>query len=371
MNLATASREYATRPADERFESLDALIANALVDKNHSAERTYSMKDLAVVATPDATLTSPAPSTLMLASPRGQAEMTHWAFGQLARTVGAPAGYLRELPPQLAADCLNYGLTDSPAGSTLNLLVRGANGQPPRVRAATSETYGRVWDADLYRGIADQIGRYGKWELPPTWEGPRAGAYRGDRDSFLLLTNGGSIVTDPSLTGSSDGTMFRGLLVRNSEVGAASISIDCVLYRYICGNHMIWGAVIDSQFKRRHVGARVLRDTIREIGHIAMKWADHSPARDAAIIKSLIDHNIATTKEGVIDALRAMGATQEQAANAYATCERTEQASPRSFWGIAQGLTRDSQQTQYQDDRLTLDRLAAQVMARGAKLVAA
>ena len=382
--IDTASQQYRNRPADECFPSLPALVAHAHHERQLSAERTYNLKDLHVTAES---------GKLELASPRGAASFTHWSFSQLARTVGAPAGYLRdELSPELAAACLNHGLQESTSGTTARLLVRGQNDRPPIVRAVSTESYGRLWDAELYSGIEHQIARHGassggEWGLPPTWSGEPRGAYRGDRDSFLVIVNGGSIVADPSLasmqtratnaiapggnTGPVDG-LFRGLLVRNSEVGASSVVIECILFRYICGNHILWGATIDRSYRRRHVGSDVARDVLREIGSIAYKWANHSAARDEAIIRGLIDREIAHTREAVIDELRAMGATKEQAEHAYDTCERTESASPRSFWGIAQGFTRDSQtDAGYQDERYQLDRLAAVVLARGAKLVAA
>lgn len=376
LTITTGQAQYYARPQDERFPSIDAMIASAVHDKNLSSERTYTLKDLAVL---------PSGDDLQLRSPRGVASLSHWSFAQLCRTVGAPASYLRErLSPELAARCLNHGFQDSPAGTDLRLLVRGQNGQPPLIRAATSDSYGRVWDADLYGAIdrfviqpgAARSAGTGRWTLPPTWDGRPAGAYRGDRDSFLIVVDGGSIVPDPSLRnarGAGSDAMYRALLVRNSEVGAASIVIESILFRAICGNHLIMGAVYDRTFKRRHVGKdAALRDTIREIGTIAHRWSNQSPARDAAIIEALISHEIAATKDGVIDQLRAMGATAEQAAAAYATAERTEPASPRSWWGIAQGLTRLSQETGsgYEDHRYEIDRIAGAILARGAKVAA-
>lgn len=365
-NIDTACNQYAHRPADERFPSLDAMIAAAIEDKNLSVERTYNLRDLRAVPT--------SAGDLRLASPKGEAFLTHWSFGQLARTVGAPGGYLRDgLSAQLAADCLNYGMSETAPGTAANLLIKQANGNPdPIIRACTSDSYGRVWDAELYGAVAHDItARDEKWTLPPTWNGEPAGAYRGDRDSFLILTNGGSIVEDPTLRKQGNGQMFRGIMVRNSEVGAAAVTIETILYRYVCGNHMLWGAAIDKRFRRRHVGTRVTRDVIREVSRIAYQWAQASPERDNAIIRTLIDSEIAHTKEAVIDELRAMGATAEQASAMYARCEQTEQANPRSYWGAVQGLTRLSQETPYQNERYELDKLASIVLARGAKRVAA
>lgn len=359
--ISTAAQQYANRPADERFPSLDAMIHDAQEDKRLSAERSYNLKDLHAIAQDN---------TVKLQSPKGTATFSHWSFNQTARMLGAPAGYLRELSPKLAADCLNYGFENSVPGTSANLLVRAPNGHPePLVRACTSDSYGRAWDADLYGTIAQTItSRDGRWTLPPTWDGKPAGAYRGDRDSFLIIVNGGSIVNDPSAA-NGDGQMYRGILVRNSEVGAAGLSIEMILFRYVCGNHNLWGAMVDRSFRRVHRGIHVVRDAVREIGRLAYQFTNQSAARDEALIQMLIDREVAHTKEAVIDELRSFGATKEQAETAFISCEMHESASPRSFWGIAQGLTRASQTTDYQDDRFMLDQLAAKVLARGAKLV--
>lgn len=369
--ISTAASQYYSRPDDERFPSLEAMIGAAREDQRLSRERVYTLADLAVGTDgPD----------VNLISPRGTAAFSHWAFGQFARTVGAPAGYLRELSPDLAAACLNYGIDHAPAGQQINLLARGANGHPPTVRAATSETYGRVWDADLYGEIARRFDTAGTpinaghtdgWGLPPTWDGRPAGAYRGDRDSFLILVNGGSIVGDPSGGQGNDGAIYRGILVRNSEVGASSVVIDLVGYRYICGNHNLWGAFYDRKYRRRHVGRAVVRDTVREILTVARLYANTPASRDEHLIRRLLELEIAHTRDGVISELRAMGATAQQAAAAYDACETSERiASPRSYWGLTQGITRISQQGGFQDDRYQLDRLGAQLIARGRKVAA-
>lgn len=369
MNVnSTAFSQYANRPKDERFPSVEALIADAAAEKDATVERIYNVKDLRVHSSDDG-------REVVLESTKGFAKFNHWSFGQFARTVGAPAGYLRSLPPELIARNLNHGISHTSAD--VNLLVNGNDGSPI-VRAATSDSYGRVWDSQLYEAARDQIFNHrtsnGDWKLPPTWSGEPAGAYRGDRDSFLIQVDGGSIVENPSrATGQNGGgrPMFRGIMISNSEVGSSAITIDCVLFDFVCGNHNLWGAVTDQTFRRRHVGQKTLRDTIREIGKIAQSWTNHSAEKDAAIVRSLIDHEIASTKEAVIDELRKMGASKENAELAYTACEQKESVSPRSFWGIASGLTRISQNSGFQDERLSLDQLAAKIMRLGAKTLVA
>lgn len=385
QNITTASSQYASRPADERFSTLDALVTAAEYDRDHSAERTYNLRDLRAVEMPDPTQT-PQPgqasslrTVVGLESPKGIATFTHWSFGQLAASLKAPAHYLRTLPAQLAADNLNHGLKDADhtAGKRANLLIK-ANGGTPIVRAATSDTYGRVWDAELYSQLARHFGdgarssQGGEWQSPPTWTGEAAGSYRGDRDSFVIRIDGGSIVDDPrGFSGGGNGRLNRGILVRNSEVGACSITMECILFDFICGNHILWGAVIDRTFRRRHVGAAIAGKAISEILTIARRYNARAASEDSKIIRSLVESEIAATREGVIDELKKLGYSKDAAGAAYDACLQHEPSSiaPTSWWGIAAGTTRMSQESGWQDDRLELDQLAAAALRKGRQLV--
>lgn len=379
MNVIhTAAAQYANRPADERFGSLEDIIAAAALDKSQSRAKDTPLKDMRAVAN----------GSVYLAGPKGTpAALTHYAFGQLSRLVDAPAGYLRTLPPALAAECINHGLQTSPAGADAQLLMRwkpvaeAEQGYEWTVRAVTGTGYSRLWDVDALTMVRDTLGSDARWQLPPTWKTDpatgqplREGAYRGDRDSFVILCNGGSIVEDPTHAtrgdGGSDGqngAMYRALMISNSEVGHRSLTIETVLYRYICGNHMLWGAIMDRRFRRRHVG-NITRAAAQEISRFAWNFTHASTERDTALLRTMATNEVAATRDGLVDALRGFGATIQQAESAYDLAERYEQ-NPRSYWGIANGLTRASQLTDYQDDRYQLDRLAADVLARAAKLV--
>jgi hypothetical protein len=370
--LSNANRLYRRRQDDQTYPTVAAMVQAATLDKQHSAERTYSWRDLKFTPTDPS-----ADADVRLVSPTGHAaELTHWSFGQAARTLGAPAGFLRDdLSPQLAADVLNYRISQQPNASDAVILVRKPNGSPQlQARSITSKTYGRLWDAELYEAAEQTVfgsrTSNGKWQNAPTWEGDEVAGGRGDRDSWVLRIDGGSIVNDPSAR-DGNGAMYRAILMGNSEVGAGSAWIDCIYFRFICGNWLLWGALIDKMFRRRHVGNNVLRDTVRELANTAYRWNTRSAATDDAIIKGLIAHEIAHTKDAVISELRAVGMTQEDAEAAYVRCEQTENASPRSYWGIAQGITRVSQDATHMDARSELDKLAAKVLQLGRAKVAA
>jgi hypothetical protein len=102
MELFKASNQWANRPDDERFSTLDEL---------HQAVSTYRTS-AAQATVPFASLRTEArDGEVMLVGKESQpARLTNWSFGQLAGAVGAPASYLRTLPATLAAQNLNCGL---------------------------------------------------------------------------------------------------------------------------------------------------------------------------------------------------------------------------------------------------------------------
>src|SRR4030095_3092484 len=69
------------------------------------------------------------------------------------------------------------------------------------------------------------------------------------------LVDGNRDLDDP--TDRTHAGLFRGFILRNSDVGAAALTLDVFLYRHVCGNHVIWGFQHVAGFRRRHVGASI------------------------------------------------------------------------------------------------------------------
>lgn len=360
---SAAQSQYFSRPADERFSSLADLYAAAARDRETCRRSIVQAADMRAVN--DA-------GRLMLTGKTGTAApLTHWSTGQLATIAGAPAGYMRSLPPQLAADCLNHGLDKLRANSnrdTHALLLRngGPESNPYTVRAITSEQYSRVWDAPIVRHLQDLQDRDSSWVLPMTWSNVREGAYRGDRDMFVFLTNGGSIVEDPTLRnrfdkGADSPAMYRGIIIRNSEVGAACLSVETFLFRYVCGNHMIWGIEARERTKRRHVGLD--SSDAETMINRALRLAQSSPREEELTIAKLNATYYAKTKDEIVTRARKDGLTKEEAEGAFDKAEANE-ANPFSVWGFVNGITRQSQTYNHADDRYTLDQLAGRILTR-------
>src|SRR5579863_2205009 len=152
MELFSATRQWSTRPIDQRFPTLQALLAATKGYANSAGERHMTFGDIRTEAF-DATGQDDAPGDVRIISKANNpARLTHWAFGQLCNKIGTgrlggcPAAYLRALPATLAVQNLNHGLKSlsrAAKDSKVNLLFH-SNGDL-LLRAITSEQYARIW----------------------------------------------------------------------------------------------------------------------------------------------------------------------------------------------------------------------------------
>ena len=352
----TAHKEWATRPPDERFNSVHTLYEAARTRRLRTEERCIETVDFGTEAVSD--------DVLALRDPSGRpAALTHWSFEQLATIAGAPPKYLRTLPAPIASAAINHGLRRQRREQHQLFRDQAA---PWTVHAITSPRYARVHHDELASRVLDLMSIHPGWQLPLGYkdgvfgaERVPSGAYLGDRDMFLFLVDGNRDLDDP--TDRSQSGLFRGFILRNSDVGAAALTLDVFLFRVVCGNHIIWGFQHVAGFRRRHVGT-----SIQEAWHSSLasvhEALDADPSHDRAMLLRATTQEIAPTRDGVLDAVtQRLDVPQKQAAEAYTLAEQHE-PNPRSVWGYVQGLTRLSQRTPWQDGRFALDRAASRLL---------
>ena len=256
--LLQAHRQWATRPQDQRFETLDALAES--VNNRRTRSRSVDVDGSAVTA-------KIAEGTIVLNRGFNSVEPSHWSFGQLSGWLKAPAAYLRTLPPELAVSCLNNGLQAQAKeiGSLKFMAVTEDDKPINTLQAVTSTTYGRIWDADVVAGAKRLVERSGGRFYNPKAYGHRDGAtpdgfktldssvkkpsglYASDRDCFLFMIDGGSI-----LDVGPRAQLNRGFILWNSEVGSRTFGLMTFLFNTCCGNHMIFGAKEVNQLIIRH-----------------------------------------------------------------------------------------------------------------------
>ena len=361
MELFKAHQQWSTRPDDERFDSLEGLHAACLGYAKDAREKRVPFGDLRVEATE---------GDVQLVGKAGiPARLTHWAFGQLASRVGAPASYLRELPATLACQNLNHGLAQRVAEATgngiANLLFH-SNGSL-LLRALTSDDYTRIWNHEVCERLLDL--KTQGWDSANRCKDAIAGwskgtevsapLYASDHDMFAFVANPNAAIKEAG----TDEPLFRGVIVENSEVGASALRLTRFLYRFMCGNHIIWGASKVQEISVRHVGNARQRWGLyaAQIRRYAEESASDTEAKIAECKRTLI----ADTKENVLDTLfgiRSLGISRKALEASYDAVVPEQDGDARTVWGIAQGITRYSQTVPYADKRTELDKAAGRVL---------
>lgn len=346
--LDTASRQWATRPADERYATLADLKAAVSSRRSHSEQFTVTTSALHTVAEGE---------EVLVRGRHANATLTHWAFGQLARTAGAPAGYLRTLPAHIASNALNHGLASSTEKNTV-LFTEGA--KHPMIRAVTSDSYGRIWDADVV-SLVESLTGDGGWAPPPAREvngSSNAGLYASDHDVFTFLVNEGRRVE----VGGED--LGRGFFCWNSEVGNRTFGICTFLYRYVCGNHIVWGAQDVREVRIKHYSRAPLRARRDEVGPWLRRYAERGTYAEVRLVQGAQRTLLAEKTEGVADFLRGKaGFTLTEAEQSLAYAKREEPNSdPRTLWAVANGATAYARDQQFNDDRFAIEAKTAKLL---------
>lgn len=354
--LTQAFTQWASRPVDERFTSLQGLHDSVQARRNRAATALRPWSDLHV---------SPAAegSGLLLNGKARAASLNNWSFGQLCNKLGAPAGFVSQLKPATAAQVLNERLSTERAEGDAALLFDRGTGDALTCRALVSPSYTRIWDADVTSRLLRLSQEHPEWQpAPAAFDGSR-GLYAGDRDMFAFLVDSERRIfeRDPN------GGLGRGFFVWNAETGSKSFGVMTFFYEYVCGNHRVWGASGVAELRIRHVGNADER-AFGELEVELRKYAEGSAAEDEAKVLRARAYQLGDSKEAVLDrvfGLRAAGLSLRTATEAYTLAEKREgwYGSPRSAWGFAGGLTELARDVENADTRVELDKAAGKVMA--------
>ena len=129
--LMAASNNWASRPDDQRFTCLDTMLEFARTQPRASKSLAIASTKIEAQPITDGEGDAAVVRGLAIVGPGEVPTIpSHWAFGQLAARIQAPAGYLRRLPADLAADCINDGLQRRAVEDVGALLRQTANGIP-------------------------------------------------------------------------------------------------------------------------------------------------------------------------------------------------------------------------------------------------
>ena len=259
--VGRVSSEWFSRPADERYLSLNEL-AHTVRDR---ADRSRTRVVESALIHVEANRADPERLALMLPGSDTPVAPTHWSFGQLASQVGAPAAYLRQLPAALAGINLQYGLTANRAEQIKTLETDDGRVE---LRAVTSPDYGRIFDHELVEAVQRIAGNGTgdtRWKVPGVldWStgiyNPHVDIskdtttlYASDRDVFLFLVDDLNPIEAGRLRDGSPDLYFRGFYCWNSEVGAKTLGMASFYLRAVCQNRNLWGVEDFEEIIIRH-----------------------------------------------------------------------------------------------------------------------
>jgi hypothetical protein len=294
------------------------------------------------------------------ADSRMAAPLNNWAFGQLCARAKVPAHYLRTLPPAVAAGPLNYSMQHNHEDREAKVLLR-QHDKEWGVKAVTSLSYGRIYDADVSGSIIANVD-LDKWKVPSAsyakHDPKRATTlYASDRDMFVCLVNDSAPVELPG-----GDKLFRGFIVRNSEVGASIFELLLFYYDYICDNRLIWGGVEVERVSIRHTSGGPGR-YIAEATPMLNRYVESKQAPVLDMVKKASAMVVGKTKQEVGAWVQGKGFTAGQAAKSWALVEEDpRRLNPMSLWGVVQGLTGAAHEVKWNDDRMDLERKAGALL---------
>ncbi len=362
--LTAASREWASRPDDQRYLSMAELKAAVSQRRSESWTATPSIADLRIVSNGN----EPGDISVDIYDPsagqRRLIEPTHFGFGQLAQYASCPAAYLRRLPAELAAINLQWGLEHDRMRDD-GLILAQSNGEH-HLRAITSTSYGRIWDSQVVDAV-ERVNTDGRWKIPAAsyaTQNPKRATtlYASDRDVFIFLVDDSHPIEIPG----EDQPMYRGFYTWNSEVGACTFGIATFLYRYVCDNRMIWGATNVRELKIRHTGGAPERFSYEGAKYLNQYGNEGTAEIVGQIVraKSLeIDAEpIENSKDkGVAAWLQKRGFSKSEATGAVNSA-RAEEGKARTLWDIVNGITSYARTIPHTDARVDIETKAGRLM---------
>lgn len=367
----TASKQWANRPDDERY--LDLGTMRTAIEQRFKDCRSVEINSDQLDFNPDMSLNIQDYDNIT---------MTNWTYNQLCQAANAPVGYIKTLPSELASSCLKHGLANKP-NDIIKALV---NTRTKELRAINSATYGRIWDyqvIDQVMKIAGNGVNDTQWKIPGqiNWESgngytveynpyvditkENTTLYASDRDVFLFLVDDTHPIEIGKLPNGEPDLVFRGFYVSNSETGAGTFDMSCMLMRGVCQNRNIWGVEGKQSLTMRHS----LKAPDKFAQQAFPMLAAYSMSPTVGLIakvnaaKALI---IANDDEERLDFLTSskIGLSKGIAEAVVQRVFVEEQHPMTSLWDAVQGMTAHARTIQHQDARILLEQKAGKLMSK-------
>ena len=371
---STVSSQWYNRPDDQKFLSIDEMLTYKKADAKSLTSRIVDTHRLNIIGTPDEKNPSRGSITVEYDDDNGRENMntpTNWSFGQLSQLAGAPSGYLRNLPAELAADNLMWGLRYN-RGKEL-IKTYGGNAAGSDLRAATGPDYGRIFDHEIIEPIKNLVDdSNGRWKVAGQMTGMKDGLavydpevpvtlatttlFASDRDVFIFLVDDRNPIEVGKLTNGEPDLMFRGFYAWNSETGSKTAGIAAMYLRGVCMNRNLWGVENFHEIKIKHT--KFAPDRFAQEARPALQsFANGSTAQFVQGVADAKAAIIAKDNDDRLDFLTRRGGLSQTLAKAAAARHIKEEGRPvSSVWDAVQAISAIARDIPHQDDRIALEK---------------
>jgi hypothetical protein len=348
-------RQWYTRPDDQKFSSLEDLYVMLADRKARTHQVDTMMSHVKFI---------PAGDDIIMVNKDGvHVAPTHWSFGQTCSMVGAHASYLRELPADIAVQCLNWGLKQrvEEKNRGLGLMVvdpraDNATGMPV-LQAVTSQVYGRIWDAELAQASLEIVGQTNnRFYSPLDWGKEKRALFASDRDIHLLFIDGGSMVDG----GGERDQLHRGFIIGNSEVGARAWYLATFVFRVVCGNFAIHGIEQAAFMKIRHTPGAPMK-FVKEALPVITAYVNSSPKPLEHIVKKAKELMLPKPITEHINYFRHRGFAAHETQAARIRADR-EEGGHETLWQMINGFTAVARDIKHADSKILLEQKAGKLL---------
>lgn len=354
--ISRASKEWWSRPDDERFLSLEALHEAVMNRTAQTNVRTIQNMTLIARGSEEAG------GELRLEHPDlGLLSPSHWSLGQLATVSHTPAKWIREIArapagPALAAAAINTGLRHLAQREEVQVMSLGADADRRALRCIVGPDYGRIYDHEVVEAVM-AVNADGRWHVPAATyqaENPKRATtlYASDRDVFIFLVD-----QERPVTVVVEGTvrqLFRGFMVWNSEVGHHKFGFLTFLYDYVCDNRMVWGAREVKELSIKHTKnapgrfAREAYPQLRDFATASVVDVEDRLERAARM-------KVGSTDEDILDWLRSRDFTKKEG-EGIVRMAKAEEGDARTLWQVVNGGTALARSIPHADERVAFEK---------------
>lgn len=369
--VGSVSAQWASRPDDERFVSLADLHKTTKGWAESSTVVKLSARDIDVEA-------DEATNSLLISHEGKPLIPTHWSFSQLAAKASVPAEYARRIPAELAALNLGYGLSHSDDEVAFYQSQKMGNKQGALLRAITGQEYGRIYDHEVVGSLIKMTetgkvhwkvpgmieGANGRWSHNPKIEVTKANTtiYGSDRDIFIFLCDDEHPIEIGKLPDGSPDLVFRGIIVRNSELGNCLLVIAVMYLRGVCCNRILWGVEGYEEVSIRHTKSAPEKFLLEHRPALET-YANASTKLFLKGITEARKMKVATDDDEAVVFLNERAGFSQGEAKKVLELHLTEEGHPaRTVWDMAQGITAHARGIPYMDKRLEVEGKARKLL---------